>query len=177
MSGSLAIHCAGEEATLALGRALAPGLRPGAVVALYGNLGAGKTVLCRGIARGLGIAEPVTSPTFTVVQEYRCPDGSYLFHLDLYRIGGAAEALAFGIEEYLFAPDGVSVVEWPERVEGLLVSPVSAERPVFRVRLEHAGPDRRRIELPSAWQRLVQPLLGPGSGIAAAGAAVTLEAP
>lgn len=147
MSAALTLFSTSEEATMRLGAALARQLRPGMVVALYGDLGTGKTVLSRGIARGLGITEPVTSPTFTVVQEYPRPDGTYLFHLDLYRIDDDAAALAFGIEEYLFAPDGIAVVEWPERIRGLLVSP-GGERRVLAVHLAHGRDGRRRLELP-----------------------------
>lgn len=147
MSAERSIVCTGEAATLGLGRALAAGLRPGTVVALYGDLGAGKTVLSRGIARGLGIAEAVTSPTFTVVQEYPRADGTYLFHLDLYRIRDEAAALAFGVDEYLFARDGVTLVEWPERIAALLVAP-GPGRELYAVRLVHVAADVRRVEVP-----------------------------
>lgn len=151
-----------DHATEALGRRLAPLLAPGTVVALQGELGTGKTVLTRGIARGLGITEPLTSPTFTIAQEYQWREHHWLFHLDMYRIDSEEEALAFGIEEYLFAPDGITVIEWPERIQGLLDDPGSRpgrraltaaedERRVpdlLRVLLEHDGPDRRRILVP-----------------------------
>ena len=90
----------------------------GTVFALDGNLGAGKTVFASGFARGLGITEPVSSPTFTIVQEYPRADGMF-FHLDLYRIDNPDAALAFGIDEFLYASDAISLVEWPERIEGL----------------------------------------------------------
>ena len=109
-----------NESTQALGAALAALLRNGQVVALHGDLGAGKTVLSRGVARGLGITEAVTSPTFTVAQEYQAPDGRRFNHLDMYRIDDERSALAFGIEEYLFDPDAITLVEWPERIAGLL---------------------------------------------------------
>jgi len=134
-----------DQETEDLGRRLAAQLRPGMVLALYGDLGAGKTVLSRGIARGLGIEEPVTSPTFTVVQEYACPDGNLLFHLDMYRIDDEAAALAFGIEEYLYAPDAVTVVEWPERIAGLFDETPAA---TAIIHLEHLAPGQRRLVLP-----------------------------
>ncbi len=137
-----------EEATLGLGQALAGGLRPGVVLALHGDLGTGKTVLTRGLARGLGITEPVTSPTFSVVQEYLRADGTFFFHLDLYRIAGVAAALAFGIEEYLFAADGITVVEWPERIDALLAAAGGAGR-ALHLRLSHEADGRRRIDLPA----------------------------
>ncbi len=132
-----------EEETLGLGMALARLVRPGMVVALHGDLGAGKTVLSRGVARGLGITEPVTSPTFTVVQEYRVPGGIWFYHLDMYRITDEQAALAFGIEDYLFAANAIALVEWPERIAGLLRTGA-----VVDITLIHAGEDRRWLELP-----------------------------
>lgn len=93
-----------DASTLELGRRLARLLRPGQTIALHGDLGAGKTVLSRGIARGLGVTEAVTSPTFTIVQEYPLPDGTALYHLDMYRIDDAQAALAFGIDEIPLRP-------------------------------------------------------------------------
>lgn len=106
------------EQTEAFGRALADRLQPGDVVALCGDLGAGKTALTRGIARGLGIGGAVTSPTYTIVNEYaggRMP----LFHFDLYRLSGAEDLFDIGWEDYL-SRGGVCVVEWSERAEGAL---------------------------------------------------------
>ena len=90
-----------EEETEAVGRELAQSLPPGRSVLLRGNLGAGKTVFSRGFARGLGITEPVSSPTYTIVQEYELPAGGRLYHLDLYRISDVNAALAFGVDEFL----------------------------------------------------------------------------
>ena len=137
------LHTDSEESTLELGRSLASCLRFGDTLALYGDLGAGKTVLSRGVARGLGVTEPVTSPTFTVVQEYRLPDNKFFFHLDMYRIDGEEAALAFGIEDFLFTPDAITLVEWPERITGLL----PPEQTIV-IRLEHSDHDRRLITLP-----------------------------
>ncbi len=133
-----------DRETEAIGQRLAEQLRPGMVVALQGDLGAGKTVLSRGLARGLGIVEPVTSPTFTVVQEYICPGGPLFYHLDMYRIDDETAALAFGIEEFLYAPDAVTVVEWPERIAGLL----GEDAMTASVRLEHLAEGKRRLVLP-----------------------------
>lgn len=108
------------EETEALGQALGRLLQPGDVVALVGDLGAGKTCLTRGIARGLGIDEPVTSPTFILVAEYRSAAGFPFYHADCYRLERAmAEAQAIGLDELLL-DDGVAVVEWAERIESLL---------------------------------------------------------
>ena len=120
---------------------LARALPKGTVVALYGDLGAGKTVFARGFARGLGITEPVSSPTFTIVQEYPRPEGGMLYHLDLYRIDDSDAALAFGVDEFLYDPEAWTLLEWPERIEDILPSGV------VRIRLEHAGNDRRIIRL------------------------------
>ena len=103
-----------ESDTEALGERLARSLPSGgAVVALYGELGAGKTAFVRGMARGLGVAERVVSPTFTIVNEY--PGERELFHFDMYRLGGADELFDIGWEDYL-ARDGVCAVEWSENV-------------------------------------------------------------
>ena len=109
-------HSADE--TRALAAKIAAETPNGVVFALDGNLGAGKTVFASGFARGLGITEPVSSPTFTIVQEYPRAGGMF-FHLDLYRIDNPDAALAFGIDEFLYASDAISLVEWPERIEGL----------------------------------------------------------
>jgi tRNA threonylcarbamoyladenosine biosynthesis protein TsaE len=92
-------------------------LELGAVVLLEGDLGAGKTTLTKGIAAGLGVVGYVNSPTFTLVNEYR--GRLPVYHLDCYRLESAAEALDFGIEEYLYG-DGVSLIEWPQRIAEIL---------------------------------------------------------
>ena len=107
-----------EAETEALGARLAEQLEPGGVVAFTGDLGAGKTAFTRGLARGLGITERVTSPTFTVVNVYvggRLP----LFHFDMYRLGSSEELFGIGWEDYL-ARGGVCAVEWSENVEDAL---------------------------------------------------------
>ena len=97
------------EATLALGEQWAATARPGWVIGLEGDLGAGKTHLVKGIARGLGITEPITSPTFTLVCEY---EGRLkLEHLDFYRLENDDQILTSGLEPY-FQPEGIAVIEW-----------------------------------------------------------------
>ena len=111
-------YSASEQDTEALGRALVQRLQPGAVVAFTGDLGAGKTAFVRGMAQGLGIPQRVTSPTFTIVNEYeggRLP----LFHFDMYRLGSADELYDIGWEDYL-ARGGVCAVEWSENVSDAL---------------------------------------------------------
>ena len=104
--------------TEALGQRLAERLQPGDVIAYTGDLGAGKTAFTRGLARGLGITERITSPTFTIVNEYqggRLP----LFHFDMYRLGSSDELCEIGWEDYL-ARGGVCAVEWSEIVADAL---------------------------------------------------------
>lgn len=108
----------GPEETEALGEKLAGRLCPGDIIAYYGDLGAGKTAFTRGLARGLGIHEPVTSPTYTIVNEYlqgRMP----LFHFDMYRLESADDLFDIGWEDYL-ERGGVCAVEWSENVEEAL---------------------------------------------------------
>jgi len=103
------------QETEALGEQLARAATAGLVFGLSGDLGAGKTSLVRGLARGLGITTRVHSPTFTLVNEY--PGGRLkLFHLDLYRLETPDQLRSAGIEEFL-SPDGVTVIEWAERLE------------------------------------------------------------
>ena len=109
-----------EDDTLALGRLVGQCLQPGDVLALVGPLGAGKTRLTQGIAKGLGIEEPVTSPTFILVAEYRTRAGFPLYHADCYRLDRPlAEAQDIGLDELLDGR-GACVVEWAERVQPLL---------------------------------------------------------
>lgn len=107
-----------EQETQAVGTKIGRSALPGCFVALSGDLGAGKSVIARGIARGLGISSAVQSPTFTVLNEYeqgRLP----LYHFDAYRLESEEEMEALGYEEYFFGP-GVTALEWPERITGLL---------------------------------------------------------
>jgi tRNA threonylcarbamoyladenosine biosynthesis protein TsaE len=131
------ILTADEEATADAGARLAESLGAGQVVLLHGDLGAGKTAFVRGIARGLGADEgEVSSPTFTLVQEYR--GRVTLFHVDLYRLE-EREVDDLGLEELILG-DGVVAIEWAERWRG---------RPddAIEVRIEDAGEDRRRIRV------------------------------
>ena len=121
------------------GGRLARELRRGDVIALSGELGAGKTALVKGVARGLGIAVEMTSPTFTLIHEYG-GGRLALYHIDLYRIDSVPQALAIGIEDYLNGT-GVTVIEWAERIASLL-PPHST-----RIRIESLGENTRRIEV------------------------------
>ncbi|MGH2521167.1 MAG: tRNA (adenosine(37)-N6)-threonylcarbamoyltransferase complex ATPase subunit type 1 TsaE [Anaerolineales bacterium] len=103
------------EQTVRLGVRLGERLRAGDVVALSGELGAGKTTFVTGVGRGWGALDPVTSPTFVLVNEYRRADGLRLRHLDCYRLNSGAEALALGFDD-LLAEDSVMLIEWPEHI-------------------------------------------------------------
>ena len=128
------------EATRTLGKHLASKLQAGDVVALYGDLGSGKTQLVKGIAEGLGIPEAeVNSPTFTLLHIYSSGRLT-LYHFDAYRLNRLEEFYELGYEEYFFG-EGVSIIEWAERIEPLL--PPYA----LRLHLEHLGGNRRRISL------------------------------
>ncbi len=110
----------GAEQTQRYGVRLGELLLPGDLVCLSGPLGAGKTCLANGIGRGFGVDEPLRSPTFTLLNEYRRPgDGAVLVHGDCYRLSGSREALDAGLGEYLDGPY-VVLLEWPERVREIL---------------------------------------------------------
>jgi tRNA threonylcarbamoyladenosine biosynthesis protein TsaE len=125
--------------TEALGARVAERLRPGDVVVLSGEVGAGKTTLIRGAARALGVSGPVTSPTFTIGRRYgggRLP----VSHLDLYRLASLEGEDPALLDDYL-GPDGVAFVEWPAAGAGRL------GRPALEIRLAHLGEERRAIEV------------------------------
>jgi len=127
-----------ESDTRAAGRALAAQIAPGTIVLLYGDLGAGKTVFVRGLAEGLGLdPDAVSSPTFTIVQEYRGA-ALTLQHVDLYRLS-PREVEDLALEDLLSAST-VMAIEWAERLD------VMPRGPVVEVRLEHDG-DARRIDV------------------------------
>jgi tRNA threonylcarbamoyladenosine biosynthesis protein TsaE len=112
------IHIKSEYETRQFGEELARTLKPGDVIALIGDLGTGKTTLTKYIARELGIMQAITSPTFTIICEYK--DGRLpLYHFDVYRLNSVDEMLELGYEEYFFG-DGVCIVEWADKIEELL---------------------------------------------------------
>ena len=110
------------------------------VIALYGDLGAGKTVFAQGIANGLGITEPVTSPTFTLIQEYRGPRYT-LYHADLYRIADSSDTFTLGLEDMVRDESAVTVIEWAERAPELL------EGGVFEVKIGFHDSTNRKLEI------------------------------
>ena len=106
------------EETYALGKSLGESAKPGDVICLNGDLGVGKTVFTQGFAAGLGITEPVNSPTFTIVQQY--DDGRLpLYHFDVYRIGDVSEMDEVGYEDFFYG-DGVCLIEWSNLIEEIL---------------------------------------------------------
>ena len=130
------------EDTFSVGEQLAKEARPGDIYTLDGDLGVGKTIFTKGMARGLGIEEPVTSPTFTILQEYesgRLP----LYHFDVYRIGDPEEMDEIGYEDYFYG-QGICLIEWAGLIEELI--PKEAVRICIEKNLEK-GLDYRRIRI------------------------------
>ena len=141
------VHTTSDSGTIALGERLGSLLQPGDIVALTGELGAGKTTLTKGIARGAGVESEVASPTFTLIHEHkgRIP----FYHVDLYRLESEDLVPDLGIEEYLYGR-GVTVIEWSERMASLL--PETA----LLVSIGVAGDTERDIELSSSSPRWTQ---------------------
>ena len=106
------------EETYEIGRRMGADATPGTIITLDGDLGAGKTLFTKGFAEGLGVTEPVSSPTFTILQEYH--DGRIpLFHFDVYRIGDPGEMDEVGFDDYVYG-DGATLIEWSELIEELI---------------------------------------------------------
>ena len=139
------------EETEACGERLGASLGPGAVVACVGELGTGKTCFVRGLARGLGVAGPVTSPTFALVHHYR--GRLPVFHIDVFRTGSAAEVRELGLDEML-AAGGVTIVEWADRFPALLPADT------IRVSITGLGDEPRHIAIRA-------PVVNPGDAPAA----------
>ena len=133
---------ASAEQTEALAAEIAARLGPGDLVLLSGELGAGKTTFVRGACRALGVSAPVTSPSFTIGQRYA--GTTPVSHLDLYRLGSLEEEEPGLLEDYL-EPDSICFVEWPDAAGAEL--DLDSRRVAARIRIEHAGGDRRQIEV------------------------------
>lgn len=129
-----------EKDTFEFGKEFSKQVKPGDVVCISGDLGVGKTIFTKGFAEGLGITEPVSSPTFTIVQVYdegRLP----LYHFDVYRIGDVSEMEEIGYEDYFFG-DGVCLIEWAELIDEII--PANAYKVLIEKDLQ-IGLDYRRI--------------------------------
>ena len=139
LAAPTAITASADE-TLSFGRQLAAQLRPPLLIFLSGDLGAGKTTLAKGIISGLGAAreEDVTSPTFTLVHEFRGP--VRVFHIDLYRIEGRADLNSLGLDD-LFASPAIVLVEWPEKWT------IPSDWPILRILLSILPDDRHSISI------------------------------
>ena len=151
--GGFTVETTGVEETRALGARLGTGLAGGDVLALAGDLGAGKTAFTQGIAAGLGIRAAVTSPTFVLINRYVAPDGRVLQHADCYRLADApAEMWDIGLTD-LFAGDDIVVIEWADRISGLLpdeyLEITFAYLDENRRQLRFQGHGRRYVELVS----------------------------
>lgn len=141
----MTIRLADADATEAFGRALAPALRVGDVVALFGALGAGKTTLSRGVLRGLGYQGEVASPTFPIVQAYGPPATRLpLWHVDLYRIEHAEELEELGLGEA--RGEGAMLIEWPERLPALWPDALR-----LTLEVEAGGARALTSQVPPAW--------------------------
>lgn len=146
---AITVHTHSAEQTRQLGATLAQVLQPGDIIWLRGELGAGKTTLAQGIARGLGVNEPVLSPTFTLIREHR--GRLPFFHADAYRLEGAEQAADLGLQEY-FERGGVFAIEWAEHIAEALPE----ER--LDVLLEGGVDENRRITLTAYGERYAQRL-------------------
>lgn len=148
---SLALISGDPSETFRIGKRIGEALKEGAIVALIGELGAGKTSLTQGIARGLGIEESyqITSPTFTLINEY--PGRLPLVHLDVYRLSGSVDLLDLGHEEYFFSKR-VTVIEWAEKIRDVL-----PDKTLF-ITMAYLDQDRRRIDI-SGGEAQVRPII------------------
>lgn len=124
---------------LAYGKKLVRELKPGGVLCLYGDLGAGKTTLTKGIAKGLGVKDEVLSPTFTLMNVLPIKDKKIknLVHIDTYRLKDEEELLDIGVLDYLGAPDTICIIEWPEKIKNLL-----KDKQVKKIEIQHSDKGR-----------------------------------
>ncbi|GMO58483.1 MAG: tRNA (adenosine(37)-N6)-threonylcarbamoyltransferase complex ATPase subunit type 1 TsaE [Treponemataceae bacterium] len=128
-----------REETIALGKRIGERLTPGAVIALFGTLAAGKTTFTKGIALSLGITEEITSPTFTIISEY-CGKKMPLYHMDMYRLTGVNDFIDLGADDMLYG-NGVCVIEWSEKI----IDELPANRITILLEIEPENPEARRI--------------------------------
>lgn len=124
--------------TIEFGKSVARAVGVGSVISLVGDLGAGKTTFTKGVARGLGIMDNVTSPTFTILNEYSGEE-KRLYHFDFYRIEDESELVELGFEDYFPSTDGLTIVEWVEKAPSVL------PKQYYQVTFEKIDDDKRRI--------------------------------
>ena len=133
-----------EIETKQIGKDIASKLNGGEIITLEGDLGAGKTAFVKGLAEGLGIKKEVTSPTFTLMNVYELtansPKLKALVHIDTYRLKNEQELINIGVEDYLGSTGTITVIEWPEKIEGLLRGKKKVE-----IKIEHVAETKRRI--------------------------------
>lgn len=138
-----------DKETTAIGKKIATTLRRGDVVCLYGELGAGKTTLAKGIAKGLGVKEEITSPTFTLMNVYQINNEQLTIdnltieqfvHIDTYRLKNEQELIEIGVEDYLGQPNTVCAVEWPQKITGILKG-----KKIIKITLKHKKENKRQI--------------------------------
>lgn len=125
-----------EQKTISTGKDVAKKLSGGDIVLLHGELGAGKTTLTKGIARGLGVKDDIVSPTFTLMNVYQ-GDVFTMVHVDTYRLESEQDLIDIGIQDYLGAPDTICIIEWPEKIQGLLKGKETKD-----IDLKHEGTGR-----------------------------------
>lgn len=124
--------------TIEFGKSVARAVEKGAVISLVGDLGAGKTTFTKGVARGLGIMDNVTSPTFTILNEY-VGEEKRLYHFDFYRIEDPDELVELGFEDYFPSTDGLTIVEWVEKAPSVL------PKKFYQITFEKIDDDKRKI--------------------------------
>ena len=130
----------GEKETWKLGRELGKTLKKGDIVALFGELGAGKTVLTKGICEGIGVTERVKSPSFTIMREYDShPKVSKVYHIDLYRLTAPFSIHLQEIYEHLNKKEGISIIEWADRIEDFL------PKDTIKIKIRITGETERQI--------------------------------
>ena len=149
------------EQSRRIGMRLGAILEEGDIVCLQGDLGAGKTTFVQGLAQGWGTLDPVTSPTFIIVNMYRRPDESQLFHLDTYRLESAPEAEMLDLDEMLAT--GALVIEWPERIESIL------PKNRLWINLEYIAEEQRRLQFTAQgthYQNMIEKIRKSAFGVA-----------